>query len=385
MKWIPPSILHEAAAFIKKNYPYQDERFGSDPHSIKNGTRPIEIRIDDTKLGYLYYAKDFPEKEFAEWTMKRVTSAISKAILRILRVEDYRKYSDYAMDETVRLWKIIDMLTEANERLVLLQDELNADLDVKIAALEEERAEMIRLDEVRKEELVAALRRSEIAESEKKKKEEELQVINARLVESKEKEKQAKLDADTDPMTRLWNRRYGDRKVDEMIETSLRLWKPISVIYIDLDMFKSVNDTYGHDVWDLVLITVAEILKKAMVMEGGIAVRLWGEELGMILYNCDKERAMEIAETVRQTIENAKIPVFHDGQQDEITVGASLGVYTAIGEKRGVMLKRADQAMYAAKHGWIDQDGDHPGRNQSVYWKKEFDLLKKEDPKKNSV
>jgi len=129
----------------------------------------------------------------------------------------------------------------------------------------------------------------------------------------------------------------------------------LSVLMFDLDRFKSVNDTYGHDAGDRVLARVGKVIRDR-VREIDVPARWGGEELVLALVGASEADAARIAESLRRDIEKARIV----SERKRIPVTTSVGVAAAAGERSiAELLKRADQALYAAKRG---------GRNRVVRW-----------------
>ncbi|MBU1218597.1 diguanylate cyclase [Myxococcota bacterium] len=162
--------------------------------------------------------------------------------------------------------------------------------------------------------------------------------------------------ATTDGLTGLTNHRTFQEKFSEMLARATRLGNPLSVILTDIDKFKSVNDTYGHPVGDVVIKRVASILKKR-VRNIDLAARYGGEEFAMVLESTDTEGAMALAERIRQEVENE---VF-ESELGEFKASISLGIatYPIEGMHKQQLIEKADKALYYAKQH---------GRNQAVYF-----------------
>ena len=124
----------------------------------------------------------------------------------------------------------------------------------------------------------------------------------------------------TDPMTGLYNRRYFSSYVVQEVERSSRLKQPFSLITLDLDHLKQINDTFGHSIGDEAICTIAHVLKKN-ARNIDVSVRFGGEEFGILLPGIDSKGAMVAAERLRVAIE--KEPVKEVGH-----VTASIGVAT---------------------------------------------------------
>nr|WP_269330036.1 GGDEF domain-containing protein [Kineosporia babensis] len=153
----------------------------------------------------------------------------------------------------------------------------------------------------------------------------------------------ARTQAHTDQLTGLANRRlFHDRWQQNLSGTA----GPTALLYVDLDGFKKINDTLGHESGDVVLRTVAERIS-AVVRSGDVVARLGGDEFAVILPGASDEHADDIASRILATISR---PIDLDGHR--VSVGASIGVLLAPpGADPEQSIKSADSAMYAAKTG----------------------------------
>jgi two-component system cell cycle response regulator len=151
-----------------------------------------------------------------------------------------------------------------------------------------------------------------------------------------------------DPLTGLHSRRYMTSHLATLFEDALERGKPLSVLLIDIDHFKAVNDSYGHDAGDAVLREFATRIRRNT---SGIdlACRLGGEEFVVVMPECDLAKAYQVGERLRQCI--AAPPFEVGGKVGRLQVTASVGVAALeFGDDAPeVMLKRADQALYCAK------------------------------------
>jgi diguanylate cyclase (GGDEF)-like protein len=151
----------------------------------------------------------------------------------------------------------------------------------------------------------------------------------------------------TDELTGLANHgRFQDLLQTEMDQVR-RYPHPVSLIMLDIDDFKSVNDTYGHQQGDVVLRHVARALRDSS-REVDSPARYGGEEMAVILPHTDLEGAYAIAERLRISIESLRIPLLHDGGMLRIT--ASLGVAASTDGRKDALIADADAALYRAKH-----------------------------------
>lgn len=172
-----------------------------------------------------------------------------------------------------------------------------------------------------------------------------LAVIAAGALETAWEVEDARRNARTDPLTGLANRRGFDERFDVVIQETDRYGGSAALILVDLDRFKRVNDTYGHEAGDQVLIAVSAALAEGRRTVDTTA-RLGGEELAVLLPQTDLAGAREVAERMRKRIEALTVRT-----AIEIRVTASFGVaeYAARSGQAERVVERADQALYAAK------------------------------------
>jgi len=178
---------------------------------------------------------------------------------------------------------------------------------------------------------------------------------NEYLLESKSQEL-ARL-SNTDVLTGLYNRRYFDEMLDAEWKRSGRNKSQLSVIIFDLDHFKIINDTYGHQTGDEYLKKTAAVLSSVFKRETDVVARFGGEEFIVLLPGSPAEHAFELAEKVRQGIESTSV-----GQEEWQSIGTTIsaGIRCCIPDfnvRADSIISNADQALYRAKQ---------EGRNQVV-------------------
>jgi diguanylate cyclase len=159
-------------------------------------------------------------------------------------------------------------------------------------------------------------------------------------------EKRLKEAANRDGLTGLFGRRYLEERLTDEVARFKRYGRPFSVIMLDIDFFKDLNDNYGHVFGDFVLRRLAQILRDG-VRSSDIAARYGGEEFALILPETDLDPAVSMAEKIRRTIEEAE---FARGEiRAEVT--ASFGVTGCKADIDHVheLIERADEALYMAK------------------------------------
>lgn len=174
--------------------------------------------------------------------------------------------------------------------------------------------------------------------------------INAQLELANEKlEALSTIDA----LTGLYNRRYLGIRLDEELNIAIRSGLSISILMLDLDNFKNLNDTYGHVLGDQYLIKVGEKIMHALPRATDFGVRYGGDEFMIVLFDTVEQGAMIVAENIRQSIED--IILTDNDKTLDIQTTCSMGVMTLI-PKSGMdiiqLTKLADEALYEAKrHG----------------------------------
>jgi diguanylate cyclase (GGDEF)-like protein len=175
------------------------------------------------------------------------------------------------------------------------------------------------------------------------------------ITDRKKMEEELHQQATTDPLTKIFNRRYFFDLAQQELERSQRYNRPLSIIIFDIDHFKKVNDTHGHAVGDEVLRQLSERCQKTL-RENDILARYGGEEFIILLPETHQEQAKQMAERMR--IECAETPLDVGLASIELTI--SLGVSSfAPTLPLDELLLRADKALYLAKEG---------GRNRVSVW-----------------
>ncbi len=173
-----------------------------------------------------------------------------------------------------------------------------------------------------------------------------------KLLQDELREKNAQLEAlsVTDALTGLANRRHLMTKLDQEVQRARRYKTPLSVVMIDIDHFKQVNDTYGHAMGDEVLRGIGKMLK-AGVRTTDLAARYGGEELTLVLPHTDLPAAIQVADALRQRF--AELDHTHDGVTIRKTASMGVAARDGQGEVPNAedLLKYADEALYRAKEG----------------------------------
>ena len=168
----------------------------------------------------------------------------------------------------------------------------------------------------------------------------------------------------TDSLTGVFNRRYVSAHLPRLLDRAADSNKPVSILMFDIDHFKRVNDTFGHDVGDEVLREVA-VRSARNLRNFDLVARLGGEEFVVIMPDTDGESALMVAERLRQRIGDTPFQI--SAPVGEITVTVSVGVAVGgrVGDTVDTLIKRADEALYEAKRS---------GRNRVIPDKRDMPL-----------
>jgi len=153
----------------------------------------------------------------------------------------------------------------------------------------------------------------------------------------------------TDPLTGLHNRRGFEEHLEELIGGDVRTQSPAALIYIDLDNFKQVNDTHGHQTGDEALLEVTALLKQ-LIRNGDLAARLGGDEFALFLGGMDRKAAERKGGQLLQAAE--RLRPFSGSADHPLGLSLGIAIYDPrTGESLDSLLHRADEAMYGAKRG----------------------------------
>jgi len=152
----------------------------------------------------------------------------------------------------------------------------------------------------------------------------------------------------TDPLTGLFNRRYMETHVGTLVERSAARGKAVSVLILDIDYFKSINDTFGHDAGDDVLREFADRLKKS-IRGIDLACRYGGEEFVVVMPETDLGVATLVAERIRRRIAGESFAVERGARSLKVTISVGIAARMGPQDNASQILKRADEALYRAK------------------------------------
>lgn len=166
----------------------------------------------------------------------------------------------------------------------------------------------------------------------------QLQAVNAQL----------QLLSSTDCLTGLYNRGHWEQSLKAAHARNLRYGNATSLVMLDIDHFKRVNDTYGHQAGDEVIKQVARLVRE-QVRDSDVAGRYGGEEFGVVLPDTDKASARIFAERLRQAVEG--LDVVFEGQRIRFTISLGVADTSQPSSSHAELIAWADHALYASKHG----------------------------------
>ena len=181
-------------------------------------------------------------------------------------------------------------------------------------------------------------------------------VIESRILTEKLRETSLK-----DAMTGLYNRRFLEEFIDKFVKQAARRDENYAVLMLDIDFFKKVNDTYGHDVGDTVIAQLGKVIRES-VRESDLAIRYGGEEFVVLLQNATREGAMRVAQLINETFAALSFDV-GAGESIQKTISIGIAMFPENAETIWKCIKLADTALYVAKT---------TGRNKIVEYTKEM-------------
>jgi diguanylate cyclase (GGDEF)-like protein len=172
--------------------------------------------------------------------------------------------------------------------------------------------------------------------------------------------------ANLDSLTGIFNHRYFQESLRQKLSAARELDQTVSLLMIDVDDFKSFNDTYGHRQGDLGLKSVARALKASVRHWDGLAARYGGDEFVVILPKADSETAAQVGVEIRRWVENRTEAELSEHRLPRLTVGIGIATFPTHATEAITLIDAADQACYAAKHRGRNQMSISPLENSNA-------------------
>lgn len=305
----------------------------SDMHDAEEITRLCQQWVD-----HLQHGKQPPSG------VESVAPAWDHA--RDFAIKLLRREHDYAVtrlgDFRQMIWVVIQGLREA------FRDEQSSDQEVTVHLDRLRNAvETDSIDELRNEVVAAVVIIARTLEDRKRRQRVQLEELGSQLTRMRSELLRAQQEMALDPMTRLYNRSSFDELLNKTIQLSLFSGQAASLLLIDVDYFKKINDTWGHSVGDRAILAVAGVLQKTFPRKGDYVCRFGGDEFTVILQDTHLNDGEMLAKRVLAAIQAVDLSL--DGET-AIPLSISIGVAElAKGDEPRTWINRADQGLYQAK------------------------------------
>lgn len=154
--------------------------------------------------------------------------------------------------------------------------------------------------------------------------------------------------AHVDPLTKIYNKRYLTEALDAEFKRAKALHTDFSIIFFDLDFFRKINETYGHDGGDFALRELAALVRTSSLRPKDVFARYGGEEFVLLLGNTNAKTATEIAERIRVAVETHAF--IYEGKRIQLTLSLGVAEMTPDMESPQTLIKSADKALYQSKN-----------------------------------
>jgi diguanylate cyclase len=289
---------------------------------------------------------NFSEKLISEEKTKKLQSVFEKNKINILTY--IKKQKEYLKDREDEFKEIIDLLTKA----MTVVDHDNQIYNEKIYKQSEKLEKITLLDDIKKiknsliieiENIRKTLKEKELHDSEKLEKlSEKVNSLNVELEKAKE-------ESIKDGLTGVYNRKDFDRYIGMLVERNTVAKAPFSILLLDIDDFKKINDNFGHQTGDRVLVALAHKCRE-YIRSGDYLARYGGEEFVVVLPGASLRNAVKKAKFICREIAKAKYALEARKEDTIISITISIGVSVhKKGDTVTTIIERSDKALYAAK------------------------------------
>lgn len=341
------------------------DQLGFDRTSDSGKKKKVEISEDRATLLYMLdvYSKHLNEienhpvrkvRESFDEIARELVDPASKADPEKLLFRVRQFFSSYRIDEYtyVRktfedfksiLWDFVEQLADDSRFEQVADKEVKASLKDLREAVESESIDILR---TKSREFIDSY--IEYTSKRDERRVRRMNSIKKNLDSVKKKLVEADRSMRTDHLTGAYNRRSFDEHVKQQMGLADVTGSAVTLCMMDIDFFKKINDTHGHDIGDFVLKECVRILHESFPKESDFVARIGGEEFAIVLQGHNIDKAVE---RVASTFERVRKEVFvHASTEIRFTVSMGIAQYE-IGESSDQWIKRADQALYESKHG----------------------------------
>lgn len=323
----PPMLTEDRATLLYILDVYNKHLFEIQNHSV----RKVRNKLDT-------FAKELvqPDSEATEKTLFKLRQFISS-----YRIDEYT-YVQNTFDDFKRIiWDFADHLGEEAQVEDAAQGDINQSLEQLREAVESNSIEDLR---AKSREFINFYLKHQSSKDERRSK--RMESIKKNLTTVKKQLMEANQTMRRDHLTGAHNRRSYDEQVRRYLQLHEIDGDPMSLIILDIDFFKKINDNYGHDVGDFILKECVRLLEEAFSREEDFIARLGGEEFAVILPGCNEQAAINMAEEAMNRIR--KEVFVHENAEIRFTVSMGIAEITK-NETADNWYKRADEALYESK------------------------------------
>jgi diguanylate cyclase len=309
-----------------------------------------EFALDLKEINSDKFRKDISqlsEKFSSENKLKKIQSRFEKGKKRIDTFIEMQK--KYLLARENEFKDIIDILTRA----LVTHDTANQEYNQKILKQSEKIEEITRLDDIIKLKKALIQEIEQIRETVKEKASHDsirLEILSKQVCNLNEELEKARSESVTDGMTGIYNRKAFDSQIDDLVEKNTVSNVPFSLLMLDIDDFKKVNDLYGHQTGDRVILAIINKCRQSIRGEDFFA-RYGGEEFVIILPGASLKNAIKRAQAICKSIASTRYYLDDVAGSPTLTVTVSIGVSSLQkADTTASVTQRADKALYAAKH-----------------------------------
>ncbi|MES1157703.1 MAG: GGDEF domain-containing protein [Haliangium ochraceum] len=206
--------------------------------------------------------------------------------------------------------------------------------------------------DLKREVLATVVTVAQVIEERKRNDHARVEDLGAKVRSLGEELESARKESEVDPLTRLFNRKAFDAFLSRTVELSLAFEQPACLLLVDLDRFKPINDTFGHQTGDAVLSKLADVLSRIFLRKNDLVARYGGDELAIVLRETSLRDAQTLADRLLRAVRAVRIE--REGTSFGLTV--SVGVAQLVrGDDAATWLARSDRALYQAKNAGRDR------------------------------